>query len=51
MITNYSGLEKVIIEWNTEIMHLSKCKRNTEIFFREKSNIRWKDPPNQNPAW
>ena len=42
-------LEKVIIETNTDFKCPLKCKRNLEAFFREKSNVRWKDPPLQNP--
>ena len=43
-------LEKVIIERNADLKRPFKCKRNPETFFREKSNIRWKDPTRQNPA-
>ena len=43
-------LEKVIIERNADLKHPFKCKRNPETFFREKSNVHWKDPTRQNPA-
>ena len=43
-------LEKVIIERNADLKRPFNCKRNPETFFREKSNVCWKDRPRQNPT-
>ena len=43
-------LEKVIIKWNADHKRPFKCRRNPEAYFREKSNVRLKDPPRQYPA-
>ena len=40
----------MIIERNADLKRPFKCKRNPETFFRDKSDIRWKDRPRQNPA-
>ena len=43
-------LEKVIIKRNADLKRPFKCKRNPETFFHDKSDIRWKDGPRQNPT-